>query len=151
VHRASSGTPREVFCQSTNQVQIGMNGPNSKAKKQKNGTTHPQFDKSFDKFLQSQNAISGISPRAMNQRQLNLKQPQFNMNNGYFNNQNNWANNQDNTRMRRGSQNIFNQSNGFAQQNQWNCNHGGRLIGQCPGNTGGPNKSARRTSVRTQT
>jgi hypothetical protein len=120
----SSGTPRKVFGQITKQVQIGMNSPNSMAKKQKNGMTQPQFTKNFDKFVQSQNAINGINPRAMNQRQLNLKQPQFNMKNGHFDNQGKWTNNQDNTIMSRGSQNIFSQSNDVAQQNQWNCNHG---------------------------
>jgi hypothetical protein len=115
-----SGTPHEFFGRNTKQVI----GPNSMAKKQKNGMTQPQFAKNFDKFVQSQNAINEINPRAMNQKQLNLKQPQFNMNNGHFNNQDNWAINQDNTRMSRGSQNIFNQINDFTHHNQWNCNHG---------------------------
>jgi hypothetical protein len=114
------GTPHEVFGRNTKQVI----DPNSMAKKQKNGMTQPQFAKNFDKFIQSQNAINGINPRAMNQKQLNLKQPQFNMNNGHINNQGNWANNQDNTRTSRDSQNIFNQSNDFAHHNYWNCNHG---------------------------
>jgi hypothetical protein len=88
-----SGTPHEVFGRHTKQV----TGTNSMAKKQKNGMTKPQFANNFDKFVQSQNAINGINPRAMNQKQLNSKQPQFNMNNGHFNNQDNWAINQDNT------------------------------------------------------
>jgi hypothetical protein len=67
---SSSGTPREVFGQSTKQVHIGMNGPNSMAKKQNNGMTQPQFANNFDKFVQSQNAINGINPREMNKRQL---------------------------------------------------------------------------------
>jgi tRNA pseudouridine-54 N-methylase len=91
------GTPHEVFGRNTKQV-IGLN---IMAKKQKNGMTQPQFANNFDKFVQSQNAINGINPRAMNQKQLNLKQPQFNMKNGHINKQGNWANNQDNTRTSR--------------------------------------------------
>jgi hypothetical protein len=114
------GTHHEVFGRNTKQV-IGQN---SMAKKHKNGMSQPQFAKNFDKFIQSQNAINGINPRAMNQKQLNLKQPQFNMNHGHINNQGNWANNQDDTRTSRESQKIFNQSNDFAHHNHWNCNHG---------------------------
>jgi hypothetical protein len=46
---SSSGTPpHKVFGQSTKQVQIRTNGPNSMAKKQKNGLTQPQFSNNFD-------------------------------------------------------------------------------------------------------
>jgi hypothetical protein len=62
------GTPHEVFGRNTKQ---GI-GPNSMAKKQKNGMTKPQFAKNFDKFVQIQNAINGINPRALNQSHLNL-------------------------------------------------------------------------------